>query len=362
MKLVVIGLSITSSWGNGHATTYRALLREMARRGHDIVFLEQDQPWYAAHRDLCDFPYATVELYSSLADLRALHATTIADADAVMLGSYVPDGAETGSWLCATARGLRIFYDLDTPVTLAKLRHGEHSYIAPAQIPDFDLYLSFAGGPALERLEQEFGAVCARPLYCAVDAEHYRPMVATEEWELGYLGTYSADRQAGLEELLFHSAALRPGRRFVVAGAQYPSDVHWAGNVSHINHLPPAVHPWFYNAQRFTLNLTRREMAASGFSPSVRLFEAAACGTPVITDPWTGLDSFFSPGTEILVAPSSREVISFLAGLSAEEAQAIGAAARDRVLRQHTAAHRASELEHYLQAIAAGRRPEVLVH
>jgi spore maturation protein CgeB len=165
---------------------------------------------------------------------------------------------------------------------------------------------------------------------------------------LGYLGTYSDDRQPPLEQLLLEPARQWSEGRFCVAGPQYPATVQWPLNVERIEHLPPAEHRAWYNAQRWTLNITRADMIRAGYSPSVRLFEAAACGTPIISDYWDGLDSFFRLGDEILVARSLRDTLEFLRQTSDDERRAIGGRARARVLSQHTAAHRAAELESYV--------------
>jgi spore maturation protein CgeB len=355
MRVVVLGLSITSSWGNGHATTYRGLLRELARRGHQVVFLERDVPWYAAHRDLPNPVFCATRLYRSVGELERRFAGLVARADAVILGSYVPDGVRVGEWVCATARGLKAFYDIDTPVTLAKLARGDHEYLAPDLIPRFDLYLSFTGGPTLRRLEDDLGAPMARALYCSVDEAAYRPPKVPLRYDLGYLGTYSADRQPKVEALLLEPARAMPEARFAVAGAQYPDGIGWPANVERAEHLPPPEHPAFYAAQRFTLNVTRADMVAAGWSPSVRLFEAGACGTPVISDPWDGLAALFRPGEEILLAETPGDVLRALRDCPEERRRAVGAAARAKVLARHTAAVRARELEAMLLEAAAGR-------
>ncbi len=355
MNLVVLGLSLASSWGNGHATTYRALLAAFAARGHAVTFLERAVPWYAgAHRDLADPGFCRLAFYDSLADL-ARWRRTIADADAVIVGSYVPEGVAVGRWVQATARGIVAFYDIDTPVTLAKLAAGDAEYLSPELIPGYDLYLSFTGGPTLARLERDLGARAARALYCSVDPDAYRPLGVAPRWDLSYLGTYSPDRQPTLERLLLAPARAAPDLRFAVAGPQYPDGIAWPANVERIDHVPPAEHPAFYGASRFTLNVTRADMIAAGWSPSVRLFEAAACGTPLVSDAWEGLDSLLAPDREIILA---REPADVLAALRAPEpaARALAAAARARVLAAHTAAHRAAELERHLTD-ARARRP-----
>jgi spore maturation protein CgeB len=340
MKLVVLGLSLSSSWGNGHATTYRALLRAFADRGHDILFLERDVPWYADQRDLPNPDWCRLELYPDLASLTRWRAE-IAAADAVIVGSYVPDGVQVGEFVQQTARGVTAFYDIDTPVTLAKLARGDFEYLSPEVIPGYHLYLSFTGGPTLRRIERDYGSPAARALYCSVDPAAYQPLDVPKRWDLSYLGTYSTDRQPTLERLLIEPARRLPHLNFVVAGPQYPASIDWPANVERIEHCPPADHAPFYSASRFTLNVTRADMIAAGWSPSVRLFEAGACGVPVISDRWDGIDDLLTPGSEIILADTSGQVIEALAG----DAEEIGLAARAKILSAHTAAHRAAELE-----------------
>lgn len=354
MKLVVIGLSLSSSWGNGHATTYRALLKAFAARGHEVLFLERDAPWYADNRDLPEPDFCRLAFYGSLQDLKRF-APDVARADAVIVGSYVADGVAVGQWARATARGPVAFYDIDTPVTLAKLARGDREYLSPELIPQYDLYLSFTGGPTLDRLEKCWGSPAARALYCSVDEAAYRPdPSAAKRWDLGYLGTYSDDRQPTLERLLIETARRAPDRRFVVAGPQYPAEVAWPANVERIEHVGPADHPAFYAACRWTLNVTRADMIAAGWSPSVRLFEAAACATPIVSDVWPGLEALFEPEAEIAFARTTEDVLRLLA-LPHRTAADIGLAGRERVLAEHTAAKRAETLEGLL--LAAARRP-----
>ena len=355
LDIVILGLSITSSWGNGHATTYRGIVRELAKRGHRVTFLERDVPWYADNRDLPAPPYCHTVLYETVAELKAQHSTLVESADVVIVGSYVPDGIAVGEWVTGLAGGITAFYDIDTPVTLAQLVRGGTSYITPELIERYNLYLSFTGGPTLARLEREFGSPCARPLYCSVDPVSYHPESVPPSWDLGYMGTYSDDRQPTVERLLLEPARRWPGGRFAVVGPQYPGAVQWPVNVDRTEHLSPADHRAFYTAQRFTLNVTRADMIAAGYSPSVRLFEAAACAVPIISDSWPGLDELFVPGKEILLARSPADVLHLLRELPEVERRRIGARARRRVIREHTAAHRAEELErHILTAVTGG--------
>ncbi|HWI57760.1 MAG TPA: glycosyltransferase, partial [Bacillota bacterium] len=295
LKIVILGLSITSSWGNGHATTYRGLVRELTARGHSVLFLERDVEWYASNRDLPKPPFGRVALYSTLKQLKERFATAVRNADLVIVGSYVQEGRAIGEWVTRIAQGVTAFYDIDTPVTMANLSNGDLDYLSVALISRYQMYLSFTGGPILDLLEKRYGSPMARPLYCSVDTTLYFPEEREKKWELGYMGTYSEDRQPALDELLLEPARHWSQGRFVVAGPQYPKTIRWPRNVKRYIHLSPVKHRAFYNAQKFTLNITRADMIEAGYSPSVRLFEAAACGTPIISDFWEGLDSFFEP-------------------------------------------------------------------
>ena len=345
MKIVFLGLSITSSWGNGHATNYRALCRALAGRGHEVLFLERDVPWYRRSRDF-DAPF--VHLYGSVAELRRRFAATLREADLVVVGSFVPDGVEVGEWALATAGGVGAFWDIDTPVTAEKLARDDREYLTRELAARYDLYLSFTSGPLLERL----GARRPLPFHCLVDADRYRPLDAERRYALGYLGTYSADRQDALRRLLLEPARLLPDERFVVGGPQYPESLSWPANVDRLDHVPPGEHARFYASQRLTLNVTRQPMVEAGWSPSVRLFEAAACAVAVVSDPWAGLETFFVPGEEILVARSAAEVVQIVAEADPEELAEIGRRARARVLREHTAERRAEQLEGYVADLA----------
>jgi spore maturation protein CgeB len=357
LSLVFLGLSITSSWGNGHATTYRALLRELALRGHRLLFLERRAPWYQDNADMPKPPFCETALYGSLEELFRGYREDIVNADAVILGSYVIEGSAIAQLLAKTARGVRAFYDIDTPITVRALADGSCSYLKASDVPSFDLYLSFSGGPVLRRLERELGARRAAPLYCSVDPRLYYPIETSRRWDLGYLGTYSADRQPALDRLLLEPARQLPEAKFVVAGPQYPDELVWPANVERREHVAPFEHCEFYASQRATLNVTRHDMVEAGYSPSVRLFEAAACGVPIVSDVWPGIDSFFVPGEEILLAESSEDVARHLAELGEDQRVAIGERARNRVLRSHTATRRAEQLEALIfRALSVRRR------
>jgi spore maturation protein CgeB len=362
VRLLFLGLSITSSWGNGHATTYRALCRALADRGHRITFVERDAPWYAgAHRDLppdaCRF--ADVRLYPDWAHGWQLVRGLLRQTDAVLLGSYFPDGADAAARLADHFPGPRLFYDIDTPLTVQAFRErGSAGYLDAAQVPLFDTYFSFTGGPVLRELEQRFAARRALPLYCSVGPADHEPAARPPAGRsaLGYMGTYAPDRQPALDALLLEPARRRADLDFLVAGPQYPATLAWPRNVHRREHVPPAEHAAFHAASRLTLNLTRAEMRRWGWSPSVRIFEAAACAAAIVSDRWPGLDELLEPGTEILIADHTGDVLDFL-DLDDDALRDIGRAARKRVLAEHSAAVRAARFEATVQALLDGHAP-----
>jgi spore maturation protein CgeB len=355
-RLVVFGLSLSSSWGNGHAPTFRGLLRALAARGWQITFFERDVEWYASNRDLAHPEFCDLELYADWDSTVARATTAVRAADAVLVGSLVADGQAILDWLVRFDR-LRLFYDIDTPVTLVELRRARCTrYLRADQVPLVNVYFSFAGGPALSELENTWGAPLASALYCGVDTLVYRPVASDDprfQCALGYMGTYTADRQAAVEDLLIAPARARPNYRFILAGPQYP-DMSLPPNLSHEQHLYQRDHAAFYSSSQATLNLTRQAMRDYGWAPSTRLFEAAACGACIISDTWPGLDVLFQPGTEIMLAENCRDVLLHLDALTAERRQQMGSAARARVLREHTYERRAAQFEEAVERSLAG--------
>ncbi len=353
MRLVVFGLSITSSWGNGHATLWRGLVRALARRGCRVSFFERDEPYYAASRDLSEIPGAEIVVYGRWSEVRDRAAAALGEADAGIVTSYCHDGIAAAALMLDGARGLAVFYDLDTPVTLASLGEGRAlSYIGPRGLRDFDLVLSYTGGPTLDALRLRLGAQRVHPLYGHADPGVHHPVAPAKQYraDLSYLGTYAADRQAALEGLFAAPARRRPAQRFLIGGAQYPDDFPWSDNIYFVRHLPPSEHPAFFSSSRLTLNVTRRAMADMGWCPSGRLFEAAACGVPTISDVWPGLESFFEPGREILLAQDADDVLAAL-DLTDAELTRIARAARERTLAEHTSDCRAAELLEVLATV-----------
>lgn len=357
MKLVIFGLSISSSWGNGHATLWRGLCRAFATRGHKVVFFERDVPYYAAHRDLLEFRNVELVLYRDWSEVVPLARTHLLDADAGMITSYCPDGIQATDLLFCYPTPVTSFYDLDSPVTLEHSVRGEPvAYIGPRGLRDFDLVFSYAGGTALEELRARLGATRVVALYGSVDPESHYPVPALSKYasDMSYLGTYSEDRQSALESLFVEPALRLPAKKFLMAGPLYPATFPWTSNIHYLNHVPPGEHPAFYCSSLFTLNVTRRPMANVGYCPSGRLFEAAACQVPVVTDEWQGIELFFEPGREILVARSADEVIDIFK-MSREELGRIARAARERCLSNHTAEHRAVEMESALESACHAR-------
>ncbi len=355
MKVVVFGLTVSSSWGNGHATLWRGLLKALIRRGHEVVFFERDTDYYRDNRDLHALDGGALVFYPDWAAVAARAAREIAEADVALVTSYCPDALAAGRAVLDGPRALRVFYDLDTPVTLAALDGAARpAYVGPDGFAGYDLVLSYTGGPALDALATRLGARRVAPLYGHVDPELHRPVPRDARFaaDLSYLGTYAADRQAALDALFIQPARARPGGRFLIGGAQYPADFPWTANIFFVRHLPPPDHPAFFSSGRLTLNVTRHAMAAMGWCPSGRLFEAAACGAAILTDPWDGLDRFFAPGEDLLVARDTADALAAV-DLSDAELRRIAEAGRARVLAEHTSEHRARDFE---AAVTAARR------
>jgi spore maturation protein CgeB len=364
VTIVIFGLSISSSWGNGHATLWRGLCSALHAMGHRVCFFERDAPYYASHRDLHELHGGELVLYSDWSDAAARARDWLDTADAAIVTSFCPDGIAASDLILASRVRLRVFYDLDTPITLARLDAGEQlSWIGPHGLADFDLVLSYTGGRALDELQCRLGGRKVAPLYGSVDPEIHKPAEARPEFacDLSYLGTYAEDRQHGLERLLIEPARREPRFRFLIGGSMYPQDFPWTDNIFFVRHIPPFLHAAFYSSSRLTLNVTRQAMAEMGWCPSGRLFEAAACGVPIVSDWWEGLDHFYTPGSEIMVCRTADEMIAAL-GETDDRLREIATRARERTLDCHTAAHRASELVRLLEGAAvcgeSFRRPE----
>ena len=355
MKITFFGLTISSSWGNGHATLLRGLFKALVARGHTVSFFERDVPYYAAHRDLVESRGVDLHLYSDWREIKAFARQSVTESDVAVVTSYCPDGIAATELVASSNVNLRVFYDLDTPITLEALEKGEPlAYIGPRKLADYDLVLSYTGGAALTALQHQLDARRVVPLFGSVDPEIHRPAPrrASYEADLSYLGTYAADRQQVLERLFLEVARKAADRRFVIGGSKYPLDFPWEPNIWYVQHVPPSAHAAFFCSSKLTLNVTRGAMARMGYCPSGRLFEAAACGVAIVSDEWAGLGSFFQPGAEIIVARNTRDVLAAMQ-LSDAERERIARAGRRRVLESHTAAHRAAEIETIFESARA---------
>ena len=356
VRLVVLGLGLSSRFDNPHAATFRSLLKALAARDHRILFLERDLPWHAANRDLTDPDYCRLEFYSAFGQLDRWR-NEIIDADAVVIGSRVEQGVQIARYVQRQARGITAFYDLETPETLARLDRCEFHYLSPAVIPGYDVYLSVTGGPTLAYIEERYGSPAARALYDFVDPDGCWPADVPKSWDLSCVGVESPD--AHQLALLLEAALRLPDRRFLVAGPALPKNVDWPANVDRIEPCSPSGHAELYRASRFTLDPTAADRTARGWSPCALLFEAAACEVPVITRGWPGLDGFFEPNRDILVAGSAEQAVEILERMDNVAAAAIGRAARSRAMTGHTVWERAAELECYLYEAGAAAAVEL---
>lgn len=359
MKIVIFGLAISSSWGNGHATLWRGLAKALTGHGHSIVFFEKDVPYYARARDCHGWTGLELVLYPEWDLVERTARQHLHEADAAMVTSFCPDGIKASFEVLSSNAKAKVFYDMDTPVTLKALESGATlSYIGPEGLKDFDLVLSYTGGRALEEIRVRLGARNVSPLYGSVDPDLHRPVAGMRRFasDLSFFGTYAADRRDALCRLFVEPSRRLPDRRFRIAGAQYPEGFPWTPNIYYNQHISPPEHAEFYSSSGFTLNLTRETMALMGYCPSGRLFEAAACGCPILSDAWEGLEHFFRPATEILVVETTEDVIAALS-LTPEHRQELARAARTRVLSYHTAEHRAAQLETLLHSAMDTQKP-----
>jgi spore maturation protein CgeB len=357
LKITIFGLTISSSWGNGHATPYRAIIKALYRQGHKIEFFEKDVPYYAKHRDFRQSDYCSLHLYPNWDSIRSSALHVAGDSDAVICASFCPDGARIIDDILSLSAPAQILYDLDTPVTLGRLERGDLDYLRREQIPEFDLYLSFTGGGTIDELRTVWRAKEAAPLYGCVDPEVHSRVQVPQQYccDFSYMGTYAADRQAKFETFFIQPARRLSSNTFVLAGSMYPWDWQWPANVRRFEHVSASDHSALYSSSRLTLNITRNEMARWGYCPSGRFFEAAACGTPIVTDRFEGLNTFFDCNQELVVVNSTEDVISAIE-LPDSELSGIAKRARERVLDRHTGEHRAHELIAAIENIGSSTR------
>jgi len=368
LKITIFGLTVSSTWGNGHATFYRAILRALARLGHSVTFYERDQSQFARHRDLPESEEFGVRLYARWDAVRHAAVEEAKHSDVVLLGSHVPEGARIADAILALREPLRVFYEWDTPGTLERLTYGGLEYLRALQLPDFDLILSRTGGSSLSALEMDYGARMALPLFPCVDPEQFFRLPARPQLrcELSYVDGYSLEKQVQLESMVIAAAKQRPSWKFLLAGPPRPAGLAWPKrgqggskfpkNVRRVESMTREDRPALYSSSRLTLNLSGKAAAEWGFCPSSQLFEAAACGTPLLTTGFAGLESFFEPGVELLVAADAVDVI---AGMERSDASLASMARRahERTLDEHTGYHRALAM---VAAFEQARAPRLL--
>lgn len=353
MKLVMFGSSLVSAYWNGAATYYRGMCKALYARGHKIVFVEPDLYERQAHRDLvADPPYAEVRVCHGWSEL-AYELERARDADLVAKCSGV------GGWdqelaegvLDLRSPGTRVaFWDVDAPQTLATaFAEPDRAGTFRRLIPNYDLILLYGGGPPVQNAYAELGARRSILVYNAVDPDEYYPVARQSDkaCDVLFMGNRMPDREQRVRDLFFAAAEAAPDASFVLGGNGW-SDCAMPDNVRYVGHVPTGDHRAWNCAARLVLNINRSDMAATGYSPPTRVFEAAGCGSCVVTDAWQGIPTFFEPGREILVAASADEIVNLLHTISSERAQAIGQAARLRVLRDHTYVARAAALDEVL--------------
>jgi spore maturation protein CgeB len=356
LRIVVLGRSLTSSAENPYLGAYRSLLREVYALGHDILYLQPDSPGRADDPDLPRHYFCHVERYQSLDELKSDFGKELAQANIVILTSGIADGVAVTEWALATAACPVALHDLDTPATLASLVEGQCDFLSPELIGRFDLVLTSSGGPSIDLLRRMYGVRCVKTLYAAFDQELFYPQHLEPRWDLGYRAPHRPGEAAALDRLLIKVAESWPDLELSLAGPGYPDDLPTPSNLSRLGPVGRAEQRRHDNVHRFMLSLSSSCPSIAGFSPSARMFEACACGVPVIAQHSTGLESFLEPGDEVLTARSTDDVATILRTLPDDERRRIGMNARERVLREHTVAQRALELERVLSAVLASRQ------
>ncbi|HVM69829.1 MAG TPA: glycosyltransferase [Gaiellaceae bacterium] len=352
MRLAWFGSSLVSAYWNGAATYYRGLVRALHERGHHVVFLEPDAYGRQAHRDLDDPAWAEVVVYDPARWEEALERARGCDVAVKASGVGVLD-AELEAGVLELGAATTIFWDVDAPATLARLEADEHDALR-ALVPRYDLVLTYGGGdPVVERY-RALGARDCVPVYNALDPETHHPVPPDERFrcDLAFLGNRLPDREARVEEFFLHAAELAPERSFLLGGSGW-EDKPVPPNVRNLGHVSTRDHNALNATPLAVLNVSRESMAANGFSPATRVFEAAGAAACLITDAWEGIELFLEPGAEVLVAEDGAQVAELLEGLDAARARALGAAARERVLREHTYARRAEQVERLLEVVRA---------
>jgi spore maturation protein CgeB len=354
MRIAWFGSSLVSAYWNGACTYYRGIVRALHDLGHEITFYEPDALDRQRHRDIPDPDWARVVVYDvpDAASVRRVVTSASRAADVVVkcTGVGVYDEVLEQAVLDARrADSIVIFWDVDAPATLTRLEADPFDPLR-ALVPDYDLVLTYGGGDPVVARYEALGARACTPIYNAVDPATHHPVPAQERFraDLSALVNRLPDREARVEEFFFSAVDALPERQFVLGGAGWEDRVG-ARNLRYLGHVPPGDHNAFNCSPLAVLNVTRDSMVHNGYSPATRVFEAAGAGACIISDAWEGLDLFLEPDTEVIACSLGREVADALAGLDAAGAAEIGARARERVLSEHTYAHRAREVEEVLR-------------
>ena len=353
LDIVIIGRSILSAVENPTAELYRGLINELAQRGHRTTFLEWHEPGKKYVRDMLKSPYCEVWTYESTDQLLREYRHAIEAADVVLMGSMVQDTNRIAEWIAEEARGVTVYYDTNLSATIDHLqcRQDNTAFCLSADnLRHFNLFLSTTGGPFLENLAKSYDIGFARPLYESVDPYSFYRTDSEKNYDLGFIGNYKPDRRALVESMLFTPARTTPNRRFTLAGGGY-AEVDRPRNLTYLEYLPETNLVDFYNRQQCTLVLSRADRKRMGYTPTRRLLAAAACGVPVLTDAWDGIDYFFEPHREVFCVNDEQDVLDVLYGKEEGHRGKLGGEARRRVLDQHTTGHRAEELLRYLAEI-----------
>ena len=353
-RLAFYGSSLLSSYWNGAATYYRGILSALAPLGWDITFYEPDAFDRQRHRDIAPPSYARVEVYPATEQGLATVLAQAAAADVVVKASGVgvfDDALITGLLAHARPSAHTVFWDVDAPATLATLQ-ADPAHPIRTLLPRLSAVFTYGGGPPVVRAYAALGARSCTPIYNALDPATHFPVPSDPRFaaDLGFLANRLPDREARVDAFFASAAERLPARGFLLGGAGW-EDKAFPANIRRLGHVGTADHNAFNATPLAVLNVARDSMAATGFSPATRVFEAAGAGACLITDAWEGLERFLAPGEQVLVARDGRDVADHLASLTVERAAAIGAAALQRVLTEHTYTIRARLVDERLRAL-----------
>ncbi len=353
MKFAFFGSSLVSAYWNGACTYYRGIVRNLAERGHEVTFYEPDAFDRQAHRDIADPKWAVDVVYSARTpdEVRGT-VQRAAGADVIVKTSGVgvfDDVLEEAVLELSDPTNTVIFWDVDAPATLARME-GDSADSLRALVPHYDLVFTYGGGDPVVDRYTALGATRCIPIYNALDQATHHPVDPQERFaaDLTFLGNRLPDREARVEEFFFTAVDAAPERNFLLGGSGWDDRVG-APNLTYLGHVSPQDHNAVNCSARAVLNISRESMAANGYSPATRVFEAAGAGACLITDAWEGIDMFLEPDAEVLVASNGKDVAALVEELGPQRARDIGDAARRRILRDHTYAHRAEQVERILQ-------------